>query len=147
MGKYHRARRADPVVRERLNQRSLQRYRDMTDVERAEYNRRITERKRNNATNLTTKYKMTLSDYNKMLDAQGGGCAICGQKPSEARRLSVDHDHACCPSEKTCGACVRGLLCVTCNVWLGFYENKKWTAKADKYLDSFVPLAFPKIPA
>jgi Recombination endonuclease VII len=37
-------------------------------------------------------YGITLADYNKMLDEQSGGCAICGRPPVKVQ-LSVDHDH------------------------------------------------------
>lgn len=40
--------------------------------------------------------------YERLLAAQGGGCAICGNTP-KTRRLHVDHDHA--TGE------VRGLIC------------------------------------
>lgn len=46
-----------------------------------------------------------------MLDAQGGGCAICGEGPGDRFHLVVDHDHQ--TSE------VRGLLCTACNVGIG----------------------------
>lgn len=38
--------------------------------------------------------------------------------PGQRRRgalLTVDHDHACCPGDRSCGRCVRGFLCVYCN--------------------------------
>jgi hypothetical protein len=36
--------------------------------------------------------------------------------------LAVDHDHNCCQTGKSCGKCVRGLLCSTCNRSLGHAE-------------------------
>jgi hypothetical protein len=56
-------------------------------------------------------------DYDAMLKAQGGVCALCGQpeRVAHVKHLSVDHDH-------TTGR-VRGLLCVGCNISLGYYER------------------------
>ncbi len=52
------------------------------------------------------KFGLTPSDFEALLSAQGGGCAICGKSRGQ-RRLNVDHDH-------TTGI-VRGLLCSGCN--------------------------------
>lgn len=73
-------------------------------------NTRATQRR----SHLKITYNMTEEQYWELFDAQGGACAICGEKPRR-KHLSVDHDHACCPGSKSCGKCVRGLLCNRCN--------------------------------
>ena len=80
------------------------------------------------------KYGITYEDYERMLAEQGGCCAICGSSDSGGRgRFHIDHAHSCCPSQKTCGNCLRGLLCSTCNTRLGIVESE-WFAKAKSYL-------------
>jgi hypothetical protein len=61
-------------------------------------------------------YGITLSDYEAMLSAQGGACAICGGIAGPGKALYVDHCHA---SGK-----VRGLLCDLCNKGLGHFRDK-----------------------
>jgi len=51
--------------------------------------------------------KITVEEYNKMLNLQDGVCAICGLPPYGKRALAVDHDHGT--------GIVRGLLCDYCN--------------------------------
>jgi hypothetical protein len=64
---------------------------------------------------------ITPAEYERMLEEQKGICAICGKGVT----LHIDHDHACCPSDKkrTCGRCIRGLLCGACNQGLGFFKD------------------------
>lgn len=64
--------------------------------------------------------------YKRMLEAQGGHCALCPNRP-KTRRLHVDHDH------KT-GA-VRGLLCHTCNRRLWSGATAEWLVRAALYVD------------
>lgn len=45
----------------------------------------------------------------------GKVCELCGNVDN----LCVDHDHACCPGPKSCGACIRGVLCDKHNRALG----------------------------
>lgn len=71
-------------------------------------------------------FGITAEQYDEMLARQGGVCAnpACDRTVSDdGRRLSVDHDHACCPGPKSCGKCVRGLLCHTCNATLGMVDD------------------------
>ncbi|MFE2073715.1 endonuclease VII domain-containing protein [Streptomyces misionensis] len=73
---------------------------------------------------LRRNYGITVDQYDSMLAAQGGGCAICGTVPGEGTSLHVDHDHACCPDrKKSCGGCLRGLLCEDCNRVLGMFRD------------------------
>ena len=68
-------------------------------------------------------YNITPEDYNRLLTEQHGVCAICIRPPKEGTFLKVDHDHQCCPGEKSCGKCIRGLLCSNCNAGLGFFKD------------------------
>ncbi len=63
------------------------------------------------------KYGITAEEYQRLLAAQGGHCAICpATEPGYGRKyFTVDHDH------KT--GKVRGLLCVRCNTGLGMMED------------------------
>lgn len=68
-------------------------------------------------------YKRNGIDFLAMLDAQGGGCAIC-HDPIERGTWHVDHDHACCPTgARSCGKCIRALLCGNCNRGLGSFND------------------------
>ena len=79
------------------------------------------------------KYKINLDIYNKVLEEQGGVCAIC--KGTWSKVLVVDHDHDCCPGEKTCGSCLRALLCGNCNAGLGWLKHDiKIMESAIKYM-------------
>ena len=64
---------------------------------------------------------LTMEKYSELEKSQNGVCKICGK--TDYKRLSVDHDHSCCPGEKTCGKCTRGLLCSRCNRALGSMED------------------------
>lgn len=71
-----------------------------------------------------SKFGISLAEYEALLAGQGGGCAICGHQPQgDSPRLAVDHDHACCPGRRSCGRCVRGLLCASCNNGLGRFKD------------------------
>lgn len=96
---------------------------------------------RRRASYLLRMYNITLERYLEMLAEQGGVCAICKQPETAKRRtdgpvlLSVDHDHSCCPGKKSCGECVRKLLCHLCNHIVGVLETRGVTGAAfDEYL-------------
>lgn len=66
-------------------------------------------------------FQITPDDYYRMFEEQDGLCGICHKPPTD-KRLAVDHDRRCCTGKRSCGECVRGLLCGSCNPKLGFYE-------------------------
>ncbi|WP_372440291.1 endonuclease VII domain-containing protein [Actinokineospora baliensis] len=83
-------------------------------------------------------YGLTPGQYDALYAAQGGACHICRRaKGTGGRRLSVDHDHRCCPGPLSCGRCVRGLLCKTCNrdVLGHLRDNPDALRRAAEYLE------------
>lgn len=91
-------------------------------------------RRWNKAYKLTC-YGLTQELFDRLLAIQQSACAMCREPFIEGRPIFIDHDHACCRNEKSsCGTCVRGLLCLSCNTALGHIERKYEMARA--YLDS-----------
>lgn len=80
-------------------------------------------------------YGLSPERFDEILAAQGNACGMCREPFREGRRIHIDHDHACCESKKRCcGKCVRGLLCITCNITLGHMERREALARI--YLDN-----------
>lgn len=89
------------------------------------------DKRRRRSRQLLSKFNITIEQYEGLLAEQGGVCAICSDPPHAAESLHVDHDHSCCPDErKTCGQCVRALLCRHCNQALGFLRESPTRAEA-----------------
>jgi hypothetical protein len=80
------------------------------------------------------KYKLDENEYTKLFNEQRGRCPICSKELSnhfekiKKARTCVDHCH------KT--GEVRGLLCHTCNMGLGsFNDNRELLIKGATYLE------------
>jgi hypothetical protein len=92
---------------------------------------------------MRSKFGISLEKYNEMAVAQGYLCAICGEpertvRQGKALRLAVDHDRSCCPTDKSCGECIRALLCVKCNVMAErFFTDRNLVMKLERYLEMF----------
>lgn len=80
---------------------------------------------------LEWRYGISFNRYVEMLyTEQDGRCALMGEEAPNIVTMAmsggkdwwhVDHDHSCCPGgngQKTCGKCIRGIVCQRCNVWL-----------------------------
>lgn len=73
------------------------------------------------------KYGITIVEWEKMYESQGGKCAICFK---ESDNLEVDHNH---DTDQ-----IRGLLCSNCNKALGLLkEDQEIMENLIKYLKSW----------
>lgn len=76
------------------------------------------------------KYGLTIEQYDAMLSQP---CGACGDVAT-----TVDHDHACCPTVRTCGKCIRGVLCHRCNLLEGkLSANKDRVVAIMNYLSRY----------
>lgn len=64
---------------------------------------------------LLKRYGISIEDWESMVRAQSGKCAICRVSPNNSRDFHVDHDHVT--------GRVRGLLCIRCNTSLAWFER------------------------
>ena len=82
------------------------------------------------------RFGKTLSEKVAMWELQDRKCANpqCGViliNPMMTTRKAEDtacwdHDHKCCSGVKTCGKCIRGLLCSHCNRALGLLKEDRY---------------------
>lgn len=80
---------------------------------------------------IKTKYGLTVEQYDAMIHAQSGQCAICGGSLEDTRKTHIDHCHST--------GQVRGVLCHACNVGLGhFKDDVDVLARAINYLQKTV---------
>jgi hypothetical protein len=100
--------------REHVNKQQLESY----HRRRAEEPERMKVLARRNY--VKTMYNVDAATMESKLKSQGNKCDVCGDNLTVP---FVDHNHACCPGGKSCGKCVRGLLCRSCNMLLGFAKD------------------------
>jgi len=79
-------------------------------------------------TQRAAKYGLTVTELDKLLEDQGGRCAIC----QEASKVwHIDHNHET--------GKVRGVLCPGCNVGIGHLrESPEALRSAADYLEAFL---------
>lgn len=94
---------------------------------------------------LRRNYDITIEQYESMLVAQGGVCAICRQpethrdwRSGKVMWLAVDHDHLT--------GVIRGLLCNRCNSAIGYLdEQPERLVNAMEYLRRFATIAASRV--
>ena len=80
-------------------------------------------------------YGLSQADFKTMMIAQAGRCAACLDTLGEGRSRAIDHDHKCCPGRRSCGRCVRGILCRNCNSTLTITMDSTRLRALIVYLD------------
>ena len=71
-----------------------------------------------------SRFGISTETRDKIIASVNYQCMACGDSEIEAfGNLGLDHDHSCCDSEKTCGKCIRGVLCFHCNLALGYLKD------------------------
>lgn len=60
-------------------------------------------------------FGISADEFDALLEKQGGGCAICGKRPTRLASLHLDHCHET-------GA-IRGILCSSCNQGIGQFGD------------------------
>lgn len=93
---------------------------------------------KNNKAQVIKKYGISVREFEILLKQQNNHCAICLKEFKSDKDRHIDHDHRCCSSpDRTCGKCVRGILCGECNRGLArFFDDSNLLRKAADYLDN-----------
>ena len=77
---------------------------------------------------LQRKYGLGVAEFDAILAAQDGRCAICGTDAPNGHGWQVDHDHE--------SGAVRGILCFGCNVGIGhLHDDPALLRAAAAYLE------------
>ncbi|MFF4691454.1 endonuclease domain-containing protein [Streptomyces sp. NPDC001307] len=84
------------------------------------------------------RYNLTKAFGEPLREFQQARCAVCGTD-SDGRTLHIDHDHACCPGRRSCGECMRGLVCSNCNAYgLAWYEGLRAELRTFDVLNQYL---------
>lgn len=68
-------------------------------------------------------YGLSPEAFLVLLESQNGLCDLCETDSPGGKGWVVDHNHTCCSGIKSCGKCVRAILCGNCNAALGFADD------------------------
>lgn len=84
-------------------------------------------------------YGLNSIDFQHKLESQNNKCACCRDVFTARNPPCVDHDHDCCSrannGRKSCGKCLRDLLCADCNLGISrFKDSSLRTTAATNYL-------------
>lgn len=71
------------------------------------------------------RHGMSRVEWLEIIDRQGGCCYLCSEPLDlvTPRKVHVDHDHRCCPGNRSCRYCRRGVACHACNSAIGILRD------------------------
>jgi len=76
---------------------------------------------RNNHKRTLSRYNLTEKEYLDLVNKFNNKCWICKDREGSC----IDHDHSCCNKKSiSCGNCVRGWLCISCNNAIGLLNDR-----------------------
>lgn len=93
-------------------------------------------------------YGLSQESHERQVECQKS-CAICGLLFDSSRSPYHDHDHECCAGQRSCGKCLRSLLCRQCNWNVGKVEAHlgqvlqyivRWKKKHGRINSTFIQL-------
>lgn len=125
MSRYHKARYDDPtthakIKRNQVKWRALNPHADANKTLRRRYN-------------------ITLEDYERINEAQGGVCALCGGREKVRRRKKAEGDERFAVDHCHDTGLIRGLLCFKCNTAIGSLgDTDQIIRRVIDYLSSYV---------
>lgn len=116
----YRENREEKLERDRLRrQQNLEAYRERGRERYARNRDKILARAR--TARLWADHGLRPEQWIALWDAQGGLCYLCGNEMTED--AVIDHDHSCCPQNKSCRTCRRGLAHSQCNSSIGMAKD------------------------
>lgn len=69
---------------------------------------------------LRNRFKLSVGQHRVLLKNANHSCEGCGREDN----LCIDHDHSCCSRRGvSCGKCIRGILCRSCNSGIGYIKD------------------------
>lgn len=71
------------------------------------------------------KHGLSPAQWAELYESQEGRCYLCGRELDTVtpKAIAIDHDHRCCPMNKSCTICRRGMACISCNLAIGMVHD------------------------
>lgn len=120
--RYTEEQRAKALDRKRAKNAAYMLQRRLVDPERARREGREQYKRNGRKHNLRWKFGISPGQLAAIRSRQNGCCYLC-EESLEQRNVHIDHDRSCCPGDRSCGLCIRGVACQLCNQGIGQFGD------------------------